>query len=74
MYQQNFNASSAHIYYRSFLMTRMSKQGERRNKSPKKRKNLITSKTGHCPTNPFKKHDNGVEGDHGKIMFVPKVK
>ena len=57
-------------------MTRMSKKGERRGKSPRKHK-APSTKTGPKKDNlpmGFKAHKNAVEGDLGKTIFVPKIK
>jgi hypothetical protein len=55
-------------------MTRMSKQEERRNQYPKKRKLLLSKKTGmkkdNLP-NGYKEHANAINGQYA---FVPKIK
>jgi hypothetical protein len=52
-------------------MTRMSKEGERRHFSPKKRKKILTKKTGSLPQK-AKEHANALEE---KIYaFIPKIK
>ncbi len=57
-------------------MVRMSKQGERRNLFPRKRRHP-SKKTGPLKDsleNGFKEHKNAVEGDLAACMFVPKIK
>lgn len=55
-------------------MTRMSKQEERRNQNPKKRKLLLVKKTGSKKDNlakGYKEHENAI---NGLYAFVPKIK
>lgn len=57
-------------------MVRMSKQGERRNRFPRRRR-APSVKTGPLKDNlpdGFKGLSNAVEGDLAKTMFVPKIK
>jgi hypothetical protein len=57
-------------------MTRMSKQGERRNTSPRKHRNP-SKKTGPLADNlpgGFKTHENSLDGELAKIAFVPKIR
>jgi hypothetical protein len=57
-------------------MTRISKQAERRNKSPRKHKKP-SPKTGPLKDNlpnGFKAHANAIEGDLGMQAFIPKIK
>ena len=57
-------------------MTRMSKQGERRHRFPRKHR-APSSKTGSLKDNlpnGFKTHDNAVEGEMAKMVFIPKIK
>jgi hypothetical protein len=61
---------------RSSKMTRMSKQGERRNMNPKKRKPKLTKKTGPKKDNlvsGYKEHVNAINDD-AKSVFIPKIK
>ena len=57
-------------------MVRMSKQGERRAKYPRKTKNP-SPKTGpkkdHLPHG-FKSHENALAGDFSERAFIPKIK
>ncbi len=56
------------------LMVRISKQGERRNQSPK-RCSLPARKTGpKAEAKAYNPHVNALEGDLSKTMFIPKVK
>lgn len=57
-------------------MTRMSKQGERRNRFPRKHR-APSAKTGPKQDNlpeGYKAHPNAVEGDLAKKIFIPKIK
>lgn len=57
-------------------MVRMSKQGERRHRFPRKRQ-APSEKTGSLKDNlpeGFKAHPNALEGDISKLAFIPKVK
>ena len=57
-------------------MTRMSKQGERRARCPKKNK-APAKKTGPLKDNlplGYKEHVNAAQDDLGKSMFVAKLK
>jgi hypothetical protein len=57
-------------------MVRISKQSERRNRFPRKHR-APSAKTGprqdNLP-NGFKAHNNAVEGDLAKMVFIPKIK
>lgn len=54
----------------------MSKQGERRNRFPRKHR-APSAKTGpqkdNLP-NGFKSHANAIEGDLAAMVFIPKIK
>lgn len=57
-------------------MTRMSKQGERRARFPRKHR-APSAKTGPLKDNipnGFKEHVNAVSGDLAKMVFIPKIK
>lgn len=57
-------------------MVRMSKQGERRNRFPRKHR-APSAKTGPVQDNlpnGFKGHPNALEGDLAKMVFIPKIK
>lgn len=57
-------------------MTRISKQGERRNQSPRKRK-APSQKTGPKKDqlkHGFKEHANALSESDAKIMFISKIK
>ena len=57
-------------------MVRISKQQERRNQSPKRRRRPVP-KTGPKKDNlplGYKEHQNAIEGGLTSMMFVPKVK
>lgn len=57
-------------------MVRISKQAERRNKFPRKRR-APSAKTGSLKDNlpvGFKELDNALEGDLAKSIFIPKIK
>ena len=57
-------------------MTRMSKQGERRARFPRKHKNP-SEKTGPLKDNlpgGFKPHANALEGNIAVMAFIPKIK
>ena len=58
-------------------MVRMSKQGERRNQSPRKRRPNLDAKTGSKKDNlplGFKEKANAVEGDLSTQLYIPKIK
>lgn len=57
-------------------MTRMSKQGERRSRFPRRPK-APAVKTGPVKDNlpkGFKEHPNAVSGDLAETIFIPKIK
>jgi hypothetical protein len=57
-------------------MTRMSKQGERRSRFPRKHRQPSV-KTGPLKDNlpnGFKAHANAIEGDLAAAVFIPKIK
>ena len=54
-------------------MTRIGKQEQRRNMCPKKRKPLLSQKTGPKEEKGFKKHDNALNDD-SLNAFIPKIK
>lgn len=55
-------------------MVRISKQSERRQRSPRKHR-PASAKTGPRKDNlSFKEHANAVEGDLSKMAFIPKMK
>lgn len=57
-------------------MTRMSKQGERRNRFPRKHR-APSAKTGPLVDqlpNGYKAHANAVEGELAAKVFIPKIK
>ncbi len=57
-------------------MTRMSKQGERRNRSPRKRR-APSPKTGPLKDHlelGYKPHENALSDELAKTVFIPKVK
>lgn len=57
-------------------MTRMSKQGERRNKFPRKRQRAPVktgSRKDNLP-NGYREHANAVDGQAAALVFVPKVR
>lgn len=57
-------------------MVRISKQGQRRNRFPRKHR-APSVKTGSQQDNlpnGFKAHPNALEGDLAKMVFIPKVK
>lgn len=57
-------------------MTRMSKQGERRHRFPRKHRSP-SEKTGSLKDNllnGFKLHENAVEGENSANYFIPKIK
>lgn len=57
-------------------MTRMSKQGERRHRFPRKHR-PPSAKTGPLADNipnGFKNHANAVEGELAAKVFIPKIK
>ncbi|MFA6917163.1 MAG: hypothetical protein WC222_12260 [Parachlamydiales bacterium] len=56
-------------------MVRISKQNERRQKSPRRHKKPM-KKTGPLKDNlsiGYKPHANALEGDLAKLMFIPKL-
>ena len=58
-------------------MVRISKQSERRGRSPRKRHLLLVEKTGpkadNLP-NGYKEHSNALEGDYAALAYIPKIK
>lgn len=57
-------------------MVRISKQAERRNRSPHRRRNP-SPKTGPLKDNlpeGYKTHANAIEGDLAATVFIPKIK
>jgi len=57
-------------------MVRISKQQERRSRSPRKNR-APSPKTGPLSDNlpkGFKAHDNAIEGDFAGLAFIPKIK
>lgn len=57
-------------------MVRISKQSERRNRSPRKNR-APSPKTGPMKDNlpkGFKEHSNALEGDVAATAFIPKIK
>lgn len=57
-------------------MVRISKQSERRNRSPRKNR-APSPKTGPLKDNlpkGFKQHANALEGDIAATAFIPKIK
>ena len=57
-------------------MVRMSKQGEKRHRFPRKHR-AASAKTGPLQDNlphGFKDHPNAIEGDLAKMVFIPKIK
>jgi hypothetical protein len=57
-------------------MVRISKQGEKRNRFPRKNR-APSTKTGSLADNlpdGFKALPNAVEGDLAKMVFIPKIK
>lgn len=54
-------------------MSRVSKQEERRHTCPKKRKKVITKKTGPLPEKGPKIHENALQ-DQKIYAFIPKIK
>jgi hypothetical protein len=60
----------------SFLMVRISKQEERRHKSPRRRR-APSPKTGALKDNlpaGYKLHANAIEGSIAESSFIPKIK
>lgn len=58
-------------------MVRISKQNERRSKSPRKRHSTIIEKTGPKVDNlskGYKEHPNAIPGDSAAFAFIPKIK
>lgn len=57
-------------------MVRISKQSERRNKSPRKHR-APSAKTGSLKDSlpkGFKEHSNALEGGLEKVAFIPKIR
>lgn len=56
-------------------MTRISKQAERRARSPRKHRgpSVTTGPKTDNLTKGFKEHPNAVTGDLSAIMFIPKI-
>lgn len=57
-------------------MVRISKQSERRNRSPRRTRSP-SEKTGPRPANlplGFKEHPNAIEGEMAKMAFIPKIR
>jgi len=57
-------------------MVRISKQSEKRNKSPRKHR-APAQKTGTLRDNlpkGFKEHTNALSGDYASTAFIPKIK
>jgi hypothetical protein len=57
-------------------MVRISKQSEKRNRSPRKHR-APAAKTGALKDNlpkGFKEHANALNGDVGAMAFIPKIK
>jgi hypothetical protein len=57
-------------------MVRISKQGKRRNTSPRKSRKP-SPKTGALQDNlklGFKEHANAVEGEQSSLTFIPKIR
>lgn len=55
----------------------MSKKGERRNQSPRKRRPNLDAKTGPKKDNlslGYKAKENAIEGDLSTQLFIPKIK
>lgn len=58
-------------------MVRISKQSERRAKSPRKRHASIIEKSGPKTdklSKGFKEHSNAISGDSAAFAFIPKIK
>ena len=58
-------------------MVRQSKQGERRNQSPRKRHPNLSVKTGPKKDNlplGYKEKANAIEGDLSTKLYIPKIK
>ncbi len=58
-------------------MTRMSKQGERRNKSPRKLHYPLSKKTGAKKDNlakGYREHENALGGDDQQLGYIPKIR
>ena len=58
-------------------MVRISKQNQRRNRSPRKRQPQMAIKTGAKKDNlpsGFREHPNAVEGEIATKFFIPKIK
>lgn len=63
-------------FIRSKTMVRISKQSEKRNRSPRKHR-APAAKTGALKDNlpkGFKEHANALNGDVGAMAFIPKIK
>lgn len=57
-------------------MVRISKQSEKRNRSPRRNKNP-SEKTGPLAQNlplGFKEHKNALEGEAAALAFIPKIR
>lgn len=57
-------------------MVRISKQGEKRARFPRRTRNPV-KKTGPVQDNlpkGYKPHANAVEGDHAATAYIPKIK
>jgi hypothetical protein len=57
-------------------MVRISKQSERRNRSPRKNR-APSAKTGSLKDNlpkGYKEHNNALDGDIAATAFIPKIK
>lgn len=58
-------------------MVRISKQAERRNKSPRKRHPNLAEKTGPKKDNlskGYKEHSNTIDGELAGQFYIPKIK
>lgn len=57
-------------------MVRISKQSERRQKSPRKHKkpSVKTGPRSEHLAKGFKEHKNAIEGDLGQQVFIPQIK
>jgi hypothetical protein len=55
-------------------MTRISKQGERRNRSPKRRVYKPPFSGEKAPQIPFKEKENAVPQELQNTVFIPKIK
>jgi hypothetical protein len=66
----------SHHFTRSIVMVRMSKQGQRRNQFPRRRR-APSVKTGPLQDNlpnGFKQLENAIEGNFAQSMYIPKIK